>query len=57
LKVKRCVIPARVVACLESLNDQWDTSLRYVGTFIPRREAEQFMRSVRIVHEWVKETL
>jgi hypothetical protein len=28
--------------------------LRYVGTFIPQREAEQFIKRARLVHDWVK---
>jgi HEPN domain-containing protein len=54
LKLRGCSIPSEVMNCLEVLNDEWRTDLRYVGTFIPQREAEQFIKRARLVHDWVK---
>jgi HEPN domain-containing protein len=54
LKVKGCTIPDEIEECLASLADQWRTDLRYVGTFVPRREAERFIDQVRSVYEWMQ---
>jgi hypothetical protein len=54
LMVKGYTIPDEIQECLDSLADQWRMDLRYVGTFVPRREAERFIDQVRSVCEWMQ---
>lgn len=49
--------PSDIRVALDSLCDEWNTDLRYIGAVIPRREAEDFLRRVRAVHDWVRRSL
>lgn len=57
LRAKGCPPPPEILGFLDSLNGEWRTDLRYVGTFIPEREADHFLKRVKAVYEWVERNL
>lgn len=57
LRMKGCSPPPEIRESLVSLNEEWRTDLRYVGALITYREAEQFLRRVNAVCEWVQRSL
>jgi HEPN domain-containing protein len=53
LNRKGVSIPEETAESLDVLRDEWTTNLRYVGALIPYEEADNFIKHVGLICQWV----
>lgn len=57
LNRKRPVISDEPAESLKVVKHEWVTQLRYIGALIREPEARNFVRHVRIIHEWTERSM
>lgn len=57
LNRRQSSIPTETAASLDVIKREWITSLRYVGALIPYEEAENFIKHVALISQWVERSM
>ena len=57
LNRKQCSIPNEITTGLGIIKREWNTNLRYIGTIIPYKEAEIFIKYVALIYQWTERSM